>query len=718
MHKALTLFLLLLLSGEGHFFAPLMALPTAYLQEEEEAETDRPPQPANSDAAIEVLPGTLSATPVNIKGTLSLLLTMNDEQGEVLRESSGSYALGLNGEKTEIDFSQGYASFPLGNASIESMRIDYLNPEGAQILQFGFHTQGSKTRMREVQPWTSILPPLIAIALALLFREVIGALLGGVIFGTFLLSGFHPQHWLSGIGASFDFFILGAIADSDHASIVLFSMLIGAMVAIISRNGGMYGVVNKLSGLASTPRRAQLVTWFLGLAIFFDDYANTLVVGNTMRPVTDRFRISREKLAYIVDSTAAPVAAIAFITTWIGAELDYIDGAISQLGLNESAYGVFLQSLAYAFYPILTLIFVFMLIMSRRDFGSMFKAERRASSTGALSASVSGREHKLNADLEPEPGTRARWYNAFLPVATVILVTLYGLWTTGLMNLSLEGHDYALFWHNEGFSKRMQLLFSSDLLSKVVGGANSYVALIWASASGVLVAGVLSVGTRSLSLVQVVEAAQSGFKTMLPAIVILILAWSLAAITQQLHTAGFLAAALNESLNPMWLPTLTFVLSALIAFSTGSSWSTMAILYPLVLPLAYNMGMIQGMELEQIMPLFYNVTAMVLAGAVLGDHCSPISDTTILSSLATNCHHVDHVRTQLPYALSVGAVSILCGGVLAVMGLPFYINFPIGIVLLYLIIRYAGKISRSDPEAGTKLAEPGTRLAEPGETVD
>jgi len=641
-----------------------------------------------------LLPGTLRAETINNRGSVNLMLSVIRSDGSVNGDYSGAFTLTINGESTELTFSQGYCNFPLEGERFESIRLDYWNGAGPQHLQYGFYTQGSRTRENPVAPWTSILPPIIAIALALIFREVIGSLLAGVVLGALLLIGFQPANWWPAITGVFEYFILHSIADTSHASIILFSLLIGAMVAVISRNGGMYGVVEKLSVLANSARNAQLVTWFLGIAIFFDDYANTLVVGNTMRPVTDRFRVSREKLAYLVDSTAAPVAAVAFITTWIGAELDYISGAISTLGLQESAYGVFLSSLSYAFYPYLTLIFMLMLILSKRDFGFMYKAEMRARQLGQVSApGHKNREGQgpEGADLEPRAGIRHRWSNALFPVATVVLVTLAGLWITGLESLRMEGHAYATFWENESIGNKFNLLFTSDLLSKVIGGADSYAALIWASASGLLVAAFMSLGTRSLGLHELVDAIQDGFKTMLPALTILVLAWSLAAVTNHLHTAGFLSGLITDRLNPLWLPAITFVMAGLISFSTGSSWSTMAILFPIILPLTYNLSESAGLSYEAIMPIFHNVTAMVLAGSVFGDHCSPISDTTILSSLSSSCNHVDHVRTQLPYALTVGGVSLFVGGVLSVLGIPVWINLLLGIGILALVIRYVGK---------------------------
>ncbi len=499
-------------------------------------------------------------------------------------------------------------------------------------------------------------------------------------------------------------FIMDAFADWGHGAIILFSMLIGGMVAIISRNGGMNGVVDKLAKFANNAKNAQLVTWFMGIAIFFDDYANTLIVGNTLRPVTDRFKVSREKLAYIVDSTAAPVAAIALVTTWIGAELGYIRDGLNAMGIagDKSEYLLFLQSLKYSYYPVLTLIFMFMLIWMNRDFGPMYKAEFRARTTGALSSTES--ESTINAeDLSPAEGTKFYAFNAVIPVLTVIGMTIIGLLVTGMQSLSsaileaggvLDSANWGHIWNNMG------VLFTNEgspsffmKLGKLIGSSDSYVALLWASISGVAVAGILSLATKTLSLEKTIDALLSGFKTMLPTMVVLLLAWSLANTTLALHTSDFLIGAFSDNLNAGWVPFITFILAAIISFSTGSSWSTMAILYPLALPLAWSICIQNGMTEAEIMPILYNTISVVLAGSVLGDHCSPISDTTVLSSLASSCHHIDHVRTQLPYAITVGLVSILIGGVcFALLPIPWYLNYIIGIFLLYGIIRWKGKL--------------------------
>lgn len=527
---------------------------------------------------------------------------------------------------------------------------------------------------RELDPiplWMSVLPPLIAIVMALVFREVFTALFIGLLIGTTTIMYFKGygifMALFKGIFAIIDTYILNSLLDSSHLSIIIFSMMIGAMVTLISDNGGMKGIVNKLSRFASNARSGQITTWLLGIAIFFDDYANTLVVGNTMRPVADRLRISREKLSYIVDSTAAPVAAIASVTTWIGAELSYIQDGIQSLNLNESAYTVFLNSLAYSFYPILTLFFVFMLIMSGREFGPMLKAELKARRESV----------KDDTATDTNEGGKAsqRWYNAAIPVFVVIGGTITGLVITGLETTR---------WDSEaGISRNISL---------IIGNSDSFRALLWSSLAGIIVAVLLTLVQRLMTLRESMESLVAGFKTMVTAILILVMAWAIALLTKHLHTADFISGLLSSwHLSPYMIPALTFILAGFVAFSTGSSWGTMAILYPLLLPSAWLISKEAGLDYDSSMSVFHNVVSAVLAGSVFGDHCSPISDTTILSSLASSCNHIDHVRTQLPYALTVGSVAVIAGTIPAAYGVPFYISLPVSLLILFGIIRFAGK---------------------------
>jgi Na+/H+ antiporter NhaC len=547
--------------------------------------------------------------------------------------------------------------------------------------------------------WLSLLPPLIAIFLALIFKEVMSSLFIGVFIGAATI-GFYTGG-VSGIFGAFfavlDHYILDALMDTGHLSVILFSVLIGSIVAIISKNGGMQGVVNRLIRFAQTRRSGMLTTYFLGIAIFFDDYANTLVVGNTMRPVTDKLKVSREKLAYIVDSTAAPIAAVAFITTWIGAELTYISGGVEKIKaqggeIAESAYGIFVSSLSYSFYPIFTLFFVFFLLYKQRDFGPMLKAERRAVNEEVKTDSVTNKELE---EFNPVNDTKIRSFNAIIPILVLITGTFIGLVYTGLTGTAVELAKGKIevvnsVWSSIDLMKDGEVGFFRKL-GVVIGNADSYAALLWASLSGLSVAIFLTVGQRIMSLKDTMGAVLVGINTMMPAVVILILAWSLAGVTEGLSTAEFLKNFFGSDFEQVWLiPALTFVLSAFIAFSTGSSWSTMALMYPLVIPLSFAVaGDLMGHE--EAMLIMYNTIASVLAGAVLGDHCSPISDTTILSSLATSCDHISHVRTQMPYALIVGAIALFIGIIPGALGVPSYVTIPIGIGVSFGVIHFFGR---------------------------
>ena len=517
--------------------------------------------------------------------------------------------------------------------------------------------------------WLSILPPLIAIVMALLLKEVISALFFGVLSGTFIMalySGQEPGTALgSGLLRVMDTYVVGSIFDIDHAMIIVFTLTIGGMVKIISANGGMQGIVNWLLRRANGPRSGQLMTFVMDLCIFFDDYSNTLMVGNTMRPVADKLRVSRETLAFIVDSTAATVVAIAFVTTWIGAELSYIQEGIDVIGLEASAYSVFVNSLKYSFYPILTLCFVLMIIHSGRDYGPMLKAEREAR-TKVVSDSNS----------QDNSNKQAHGIDALLPLLTLIFGTIIGLFITGYDSAIWQDSSHGFF----------------TKLSETIGEANSYLALIWSSIVSLIISVIMTLYRGTLTFGKIMDEMVDGFKVMFNAVLILTMAWSIALVTKHMHTAEFVSAILLKlSLSPYIIPALTFLLAALIGFSTGTSWGTMAILYPLILPASWMLCQNQGLGVDATMPLFYSVVASVMAGSVMGDHCSPISDTTIMSSMASGCNHLQHVKTQMPYALTVGAVALFIGVLPTSLGLPSWLAFLMALAILGIIVRFVGK---------------------------
>ncbi len=563
-------------------------------------------------------------------------------------------------------------------ATVEDIQV----PAGSFDMRL---VQGGETlsegSSRAIFGWLAILPPLIAIAVALVTRQVIPALFLGIFVGAVTVHGLSLSGVWTGLLETLNRYVLQALVPPDgstgHAAIILFTLMIGGMVGIISRNGGMKGVVNRITGFASTPKRGQVATSFLGVAIFFDDYANTLVVGNTMRPVTDRLKISREKLAYIVDSTAAPVATIGLITTWIGFEVGLIGDAVSSIeGFDMAAYTIFLNSVPYSFYPILAVLFVFMVALSGRDYGPMLQAERRARRTGSVMRGDS-RVDDIGDEMEPKEDVPERALNAIVPIVVLVGVAIIGLFATG------EG----------------------DNIQDIIGSADSFTALVWASLLGVLAAALLSVGQRILSLEETVSAWYGGLKNMLFVIIILILAWALSGVTDVLHTGDYLVSILGESLAPAALPALIFVVSAATAFATGTSWGTMGILVPLTVPLTWAILQANGMASPEHYAILYASIASVLSGAVWGDHCSPISDTTIISSMASGCDHIDHVRTQLPYALTAGVVGLLIGLLPVGLGAPWWLMLIAGLLVLAGVLFTFGRSAEEVEQPASAAAE-------------
>ncbi|MGH7557859.1 MAG: Na+/H+ antiporter NhaC family protein [Gemmatimonadota bacterium] len=526
----------------------------------------------------------------------------------------------------------------------------------------------SRATVRLLPGWLSILPPIVAIALALLFREVVISLLAGIWLGALYTTGWNP---LAALARTLDRYVIDALTDPGHAMILVFSLLLGGMVGIISRNGGTYGLVNAITRHAKGPIRGQLAAYVMGLVIFFDDYSNTLIVGPTMRPITDRLGISREKLSYIVDSTAAPVASIALISSWIGFEVGLIGDSIEALGLDYSAYLLFVETIPYRFYPILALVFVLWVILTDRDFGPMLKAELRVRREGKPIRDGARPASDFDADiLNPVEGKPHRWINAVMPIAGVTLAVLLGLWWTGRQALISAGDP--------------------DLgLQKVFASADSNVTLLWAAFAGCAVALAMTLGQRLLSVGDTMAAWTAGVKAMLYACVILTLAWSLGEVTTDVHTAGYVVGLLTGNLDPRLLPVLVFLICAFISFATGTSWGTMAIMMPIVIPLSVALPAEAGLSPEATYTILLGGISSVLAGSVWGDHCSPISDTTILSSMASSSDHIDHVRTQMPYALCVGIVGMLVGDIPTAYGLSPWISLVVGsgilLALLYLI---------------------------------
>ncbi|MBN1301401.1 MAG: Na+/H+ antiporter NhaC family protein [Melioribacteraceae bacterium] len=552
-----------------------------------------------------------------------------------------------------------------------SIAID--EPGSYQIITGGNRIAGT---LRILPGWLSIIPPLLAILLALIVRQVVTALLAGIYAGALFIYDFNPLAALLRVA---DTFMVDAVIDRDHMFIILFTLLIGGVVGIITQNGGTRGLANKITHIAKTARSGMTSSWLMGIFIFFDDYANSLIIGNMMRPITDKLKISREKLSYIVDSTAAPVTSVMIISTWIGYEVGLINDGLKIIGSHANAYDTFIQTIPYSFYPLGAIFFVFLIASTGRDFGPMYKAEMRARIKGIVANNSPADKKLKNDDTEFYMEGKPRWYNAAVPILIILFGTITGLIVTGVDSLNQNGvDDYSL--------------------QSIINHSDSYSSLLWASFIACIVAVLMSVIQRILTLEESIQAWQKGIQSMMVAVIILVFAWSISSVTHQLYTADYIISIISETMDPRLLPALIFIVCAITAFSTGTSWGTMAIVMPIVIPLTHKLGVSAGLQPDVYYPVLYGVISSVLAGSVFGDHCSPIADTTILSSLASKCNHIDHVNTQLPYAVITGISAVLIGYLPSAFGVNPFISLITMFIVLFLIVYFVGK---PVPEAKT-----------------
>lgn len=527
----------------------------------------------------------------------------------------------------------------------------------------------------------TILPPLVAIVLAFITKNVVLSLYLGVFSGALILnmSGFNI---FAGIFHAFlgtVNYMLSSLADSWNAGIIFQCLTIGGLIALVSKMGGAKAVAESLAKKAKTPRSAQIVTWVMGIFVFFDDYANSLIVGPIMRPVTDKLRISREKLSFIVDATAAPIAGIALISTWVGYEVGLIKDAYGSIGQEAvNAYGVFATTIPYRFYNILILAFIFFSALWLKDFGPMLKAERRARSTGKVIADNAKPMVSAEATgLEPAEGVKLSIWNAIIPIGVLIVAAFLGFYYNGYVGI-MGGEDVELI---EAI-KAAPASFMA--IRETFSASDASVVLFQSALFASIVAMFMGIGKKIFSFSEAIDVFIQGLKSLLITAVILVLAWSLSGTIKELGTAKYIVSMLSDAIPPFLLPSLIFILGSIISFATGTSYGTMGILMPLAIPLA-----------AAIAPSDPGYIIMscgaVLTGAIFGDHCSPISDTTILSSMGSACDHLDHTKTQLWYAVTVAILTVIVGYIPVGLGLSIWIVLPIALAATAAVVYFVGK---------------------------
>ncbi len=474
--------------------------------------------------------------------------------------------------------------------------------------------------------WISILPPLLAIVLAIWTRQVYLSLAGGAWFAWTILEGWDP---LAGLASTIQGTV-EVLAGGGDAKTIMFALVIGALIATVELSGGVRGFVHWLeqSHWVDSSKRAQLLAWGTGIVVFIESNITVLVAGSVSRPLFDRYKVAREKLAYIIDSTSAPVCILIPMNAWGAYNLGILEG----LGV-ENALTVFLQSVLLNFYAFAAVLLVLAVILMGLDFGPMKKAEERTRGGELLWPNATP---MIDEDvLSPEPidkiPPRAR--NMFLPIAAMVLFMPFGLYITGLSAIAAKGGD--------------------PTLRDILGEGSGSTSVLWSVMFGLAVAWVLLLAQKAFTIDELVKVGLKGAGALVPLALILLLALALGDAIELLGTGRYVAQVTAGTMpNFVYLP-LVFAVAGGIAFSTGTSWGTFAIMLPIAVPAAGTLGL----------PLAPFVAAS-LAGGIFGDHCSPISDTTIISSMASATDHIDHVRTQLPYALAAGGIATICFAIL------------------------------------------------------
>jgi len=526
-------------------------------------------------------------------------------------------------------------------------------------------------------PWYSIVPPVLAISLAFLTRNVLLSLGIAIVAGGFLANvpqaPLSPVAWFEGLKATG--ILVGHTLRlysedgeiNSNLLILAFIPPIFVTIEIVIASGGFRGIILWLLKRVKGRKSAQIATALMGVLCFIDDYTNAIIVGSMMQPITDRFRISREKLAFIVDATSAPVAGLAVISTWIAYEVGLLTQIAEELGIERSGYSMFFDALSFRFYCLLMLAFVFVHIILGRDFGPMRTSEEIAAENGPGQNNQAGSLRDA-ADSGSPAVTRqpSRAFKALVPLGGLILFHITGLWVDGGGPAKL-GQGGSL----------LSLVYWRDVIS---AARNTHLILDLAALFGLTLALLCSQLFGSLRFSVISNCFRRGVRRAMIPFVILILAWSLKNCCDSLKTGEFLTAVLAGRVSTYWFAPAVFVVASVTSFATGTSYGTMAILIPTAIPVAFALD---GNT--------YGLTTMislgaVLDGAIFGDHCSPISDTTIMSSIASSCDLMQHVRTQLPYSLLVAALALLCAYLPSALGLPPLWSFALAVLVMICLL--------------------------------
>ncbi|ELY88329.1 Na+/H+ antiporter NhaC family protein [Natrialba taiwanensis] len=536
----------------------------------------------------------------------------------------------------------------------------------------------------------SLVPPLLAIALAIVTRRALLSLFIGIWAGGVIIAADGAETAIEfaavpfvAVVEAFGWIVASYGDDTFHAEIIAFTFLLGAGIALVWRMGGSVAVARAATTRVDSHRRVGLAAWLLGLVWFFDDYANTAIVGSAVKDIADEVQMSREKLAYILDSTAAPVATFG-ISSWVAFQIGLIQDVYDSetiSGETPSAVGTFLRSIPFNVYCLLALLMVLIIVLTRRDFGEMLDAETRAQRTGKVTRDDATPLQSMKKDLG-EPAVDDPLLRTFVvPVAVLVTVVVGGATITGFQAAGVTPGE---------------VISETGALIDLIDNTDFTGALVWGSFSMVATAVAMALYDDVLTLEESMETIFDGFGIMLTAVSILVMAWSIGTVAEVLETGQYVTALAEGIVTPTLLPVVVLLSTGIIAFSIGTSWGTMGIVTPIAVPMAYEIG---GGSPE----LLSVAVGAIFSGAIFGDHCSPISDTTILSSTFAGADHIDHVRTQLYYAMTVLSVSVVVYLLYGFFGLSPFVLVPIGAVVLVGLV-YA--LSELDAARKDLVAKP------------
>lgn len=501
----------------------------------------------------------------------------------------------------------------------------------------------------------SVLPPLVAIILCFITKRVLVSLFIGVLTGGIIISTGNP---FLGLTYTFDKIVV-SMTDEWNTRLLIFNLLMGSGVAFIWRLGGSSALTKWARSKIKTKSQAGIGAWILGIVVFFNDMVNAAIVGNVFRDVYEEKKISKEKLSYILDSTAAPVATF-FISDWIAFQIGMIQSGMDAAGIEGNAFTSYLQGIPFNIYCIFAVLFVGIIVISKKDFGPMYFAEKRARTTGKTIRDDASPMMDVGLELGKAKEDKPMLKSFFLPLFALVGVTLFGFYWTGK-----DGGGF----------------------TEILGASDPSKALLWGAFAMTFTGAFIALSNKLMKLKEVMETIIDGMKIMLLACSILVLAWSLGGITKDLKLAGYLITIIGDSIPFTIFPLIVFILGMVIAFSTGTSWGAMTILTPVAIPMAYSMT--GDVYLSVVMG------GIVFSGAIFGDHCSPISDTTVMASIFSGSDHMDHVSTQIPYALVCALVASIMYLLFGFFNINPFILIVVGLMILisipYLLGNYYEK---------------------------